>query len=136
LFQDPYALTSMALQPLRLWMLKRVQHDDGVLEMKRLAPIALALSLAACATVSPEAKVRNALLDVGLSPPMAECMAERLVDRLSLAQLRRLNSLAKLPGRDIGNMTVDEFLYRTRALQDPEIFSVVSRAGLGCAIAG
>jgi len=105
--------------------------------MKRLSlAIALALTLAACATVSPEAKVRNALLDAGLSPSMAHCMAERMVDRLSLTQLRRLNSLAKLPGRDIGNMTVDEFLYRARALEDPEIFAVVSRAGLGCAIAG
>jgi len=101
-----------------------------------LALIALTLPLAACTSVGPEAKVRNALLDAGLSHRMAECMAERMVDRLSIPQLRRLNSLAKLPKKDVGNMTVDEFLYRTRALEDPEIFAVVSRAGLGCAIAG
>jgi hypothetical protein len=105
--------------------------------MKRLLPlIAPALLLAACATVSPEAKVRNALLDAGLSPPMAGCMAERMVDRLSIPQLRRLQSLGKLAHRDIRAMTVDEFLWHVRALEDPEIFSVVSRVGVGCAIAG
>ena len=103
--------------------------------MKRFALAAL-VALAACATPSPEGRVRDALMDAGVSPPMAGCMAEHMVDRLSLAQLRRIGSLAKLPHRDIGNMTVDEFLYRVRALEDPEILTVVSRAGLGCAIAG
>jgi hypothetical protein len=103
--------------------------------MKRLF-LLLLLPLAACSSVGPEAKVRTALMDAGLSRHMAECMAERMVDRLSLVQLKRLNSLAKLPGKDIHGMTVDELLYRTRALEDPEIFAVVSRAGLGCAIAG
>jgi len=104
--------------------------------MKYIGLAALLLPLAACSTVGPEAKVRNALLKAGLSHRMADCMADRMVDRLSMTQLRRLGSLAKLPGRDIGGMTIDEFLYRTRALDDPEILSVVSRAGLGCAIAG
>ena len=103
--------------------------------MKRLA-LLLPLPLAACVTPSPESRVRSALMDAGVSPPMADCMAERMVDRLSLAQLRRIGSLAKLPHRDIGSMTIDEFLYRVRALEDPEILTVVSRAGLGCAIAG
>ncbi|ARS28458.1 hypothetical protein [Sphingomonas sp. KC8] len=96
----------------------------------------LALPLAGCASVTPEGRVRAALLDAGVSPPIAGCMAERMVDRLSIAQLKRLQSLARLPGKDIGSMPVGEFLHQIRALKDPEIFSVVSRAGLGCAIAG
>jgi hypothetical protein len=67
---------------------------------------------------------------------MAGCMAERMVDRLSITQLRRLQALSKLPEKDIGAMTVDQLLYQVRALKDPEIFLVTSRAGLGCAIAG
>ncbi|SNS70171.1 hypothetical protein SAMN06295912_1139 [Sphingomonas laterariae] len=98
--------------------------------------LACALPLAGCASVTPEAKVRTSLIDAGIAPPVASCMAERMVDRLSITQLRRLQSLAKLPEKDVGGMTVDQFLYQLRALQDPEIFSVVSRAGLGCAIAG
>ena len=103
----------------------------------RLVPLLLVcvLPLAGCASVSPEAKVRAKLIDAGISPPIAGCMAERLVDRLSISQLKRLQSLAKLPDRDIGGMTIDQFLHHLRALDDPEIFAVVSKAGIGCAIA-
>ena len=51
--------------------------------MKRAALVALiALALSACAT--PETRVRTALMDAGLSQPIAACMADRMVDRLSL----------------------------------------------------
>jgi hypothetical protein len=103
--------------------------------MKRLLAIGLALAVAGCGTPSPEARIRARLIEVGLSRPMASCMAERLVDRLSIAELRRLGSLVKLGNRDIGEMTVDEFIHRIRALQDPHILKVVTTAGLGCAIA-
>ncbi len=94
-----------------------------------------ALALSACATVSPEAKVRASLMDAGLSPRMAGCMAERMVDRLSIGQLKSLKSLSSLPGADYREMTVDRLLYKLRALEDPEVFSVTSRAALACAIA-
>ncbi|MDX3886370.1 MULTISPECIES: hypothetical protein [Sphingomonadales] len=105
--------------------------------MKTYFPvIAGALALAGCASTSPEARVRASLIDAGIAPPIAGCMAERMVDRLSITQLKRLQSLAKMPDRDIGSMTIDQFLHHLRALKDPEIFAVVSRAGIGCAIAG
>lgn len=100
--------------------------------MKKLILLLPLLGLAACST--PEAKVRNSLMKAGLSAPMASCMAERMVDRLSLAQLRRLSSLSSLKERDMREMTIDEFIYRTRALQDPEILQVVASSGLRCAI--
>lgn len=101
-----------------------------------LAALALpALALAACATVSPEAKVRASLMDAGLSPRMSGCMAERMVDRLSIAQLKSLKSMASLRDADYHQMTVDRLLYKIRAIDDPEVFSVTSRAALACAIA-
>lgn len=103
--------------------------------MKKLAAIACLLAVMGCAA-SPEARVRTRLMDAGLSRPMAGCMAERLVDRLSMQQLRRLGSLAKLSERDIGSMTIDRFRNHIRALGDPEILAVVTQVGLGCAIAG
>ena len=104
--------------------------------MKKQIPfMAALLALSACATPSPEARVRASLLKAGLSPPMAGCMAERMVDRLSIAELRKLGSLAKLRTADIGSMTIDEFLHRLRALDDPHILKVVTKAGIGCAIA-
>ena len=103
------------------------------------SPILLAslLMLAACATISPEAKVREKLLEAGLKPRMAQCVAERLVHHLSTVQLRKLGQLAKLPRQHAdGHMRIDEFLARLDALGDPEIVAVATRAGLGCAIAG
>ena len=106
--------------------------------MPRLSPalpILAALALSACATVSPEARVRGKLIKAGLRPPVAACMAERMVDRLSLAQLRRLQSLGGLAKHDMRGMDIDELVHRLRALNDPEIVSVVLKAGIGCSIA-
>lgn len=101
--------------------------------MIRVAIVATAaLSLSACAT--PETRVRTALIDAGLSKPIASCMADRMVDRLSLIQLNRLSGLKKLRGQDMRKVTVDEFLQRTRSLQDPEILGVVTSSGLICAV--
>ena len=91
------------------------------------------LALSACAT--PESRVRSALLDAGLSKPVSTCMAQRMVDRLSLAQLQKLSRLSALRDTKIRELTLGEFIKQTRGLQDPRILQVVTTAGLGCAIA-
>lgn len=96
-----------------------------------LVPI-VALALAGCAT--PETRIRTALTEAGLSKPVASCMADRMVDRLSLMQLNKLNGLKKLQSKKAGQITIEEFVKRTRALQDPEILGVVSSSGVICAI--
>lgn len=108
---------------------------------RAIAPTALAtmllagtLFLANCAGISPESRVRTGLIDAGISPRTADCMAGRMVDRLSIPQLRRLQSIASLRKADIGALSVDRFLYRVRALEDPEIFMVTSKAALVCAL--
>jgi hypothetical protein len=101
--------------------------------MNRAALVTLtALALSACAT--PETRVRTALMDAGLSKPIAACMADRMVDRLSLVQLNKLSGLKKLRGQDMRKITVEDFLKRARSLQDPEMLGVVSSSGLICAI--
>ena len=101
--------------------------------MKRIALVSIiALALSACAT--PETRVRTALMDAGLSQPIAACMADRMVDRLSLIQLNKLNGLKKLRGQDMRKVTIEQFLRRTRALQDPEILGVATSSGLICAV--
>lgn len=92
----------------------------------------VALALSACAT--PETRVRTALMNAGLPQPIAACMADRMVDRLSLVQLNKLSGLKKLRGQDMRKITVEDFLKRARSLQDPEILGVVSSSGLICAI--
>lgn len=91
------------------------------------------VALAGCAT--PQTRVRTALIDAGLSRPMASCMAQRMVDRLSLGQLQKLSRLSGISKAQIGQLTIGEMLRRTKALGDPQILTVVTTAGLGCAIA-
>lgn len=97
-----------------------------------LLPVVLLLS--ACATVSPESRVRAGLIEAGVGPRMASCMADRMVDELSLVQLRRIQSLASLRKSRMQDLTIDRFLYKVRALQDPEIFTVTSKAAIVCAL--
>jgi len=109
--------------------------------MKRLAlrssaALALALLASACSTISPEAKVREKLVDAGVRPEMADCMAGKLVRKLSNDELHQLGRVAKLPGARPGHLSFDELGERLQALNDPHIVSVVTRVGLGCAIAG
>lgn len=103
--------------------------------MRILAPLLAALLVAGCAT-SVESRVESKLIEAGLSRPMASCMAERLVDRLSRGQLRELGRLASLRDRNLGTMTIDQLLRHLRASVDPQVYEVVTRAGIGCAIAG
>jgi hypothetical protein len=109
-------------------------HEFAARFARRLSPSVVALlALSACSTLSPESRVRAGLVNAGLSPRMAACMAPRMVDRLSVEQLQQLKSLASLRKSDMGEMSVDRFLYKVRGLQDPEIFVVTSKAALHCA---
>ncbi|WP_422794962.1 hypothetical protein [Sphingobium mellinum] len=99
-----------------------------------LLALPFAIFLCSCATVSPESRVRAGLVDAGLSPRLAACMAERMVDRLSIVQLRRLQSLASLRKSRMEDMTIDRFLYKVRALEDPQILTVTSKAAIVCAL--
>lgn len=103
------------------------------MSMSRLAiSVMLIAVLAACAT--PETRVRKGLMSVGLSEPISRCMAGRMVDRLSLGQLNKLNGLGKLRKRDPGDISFNEFAKLTRSLRDPEIVGVVTSSGVICAV--
>ena len=103
--------------------------------MKRLiVPLLIVLTLSGCA--SPETRIRNALIEAGLSKTVAGCMAGRMVDRLSLGQLNKLRGLGKLQDNKGQKLSVAEYVARTKALQDPEIVSVVTSSGVICAISG
>jgi hypothetical protein len=93
----------------------------------RLFPILfLALTVSACSF--PEARLRAGLVEAGLSEPLATCMADRMVRRLSLMQLRRIADLRQA-GR-AANLA--EFLHRVRSLRDPEIWMVTSSSAAIC----
>ncbi|MDE0934116.1 MAG: hypothetical protein OSA47_11005 [Novosphingopyxis baekryungensis] len=100
--------------------------------LKYLPALLIPALLTACAT--PQTRVRNGLTGLGLAYPMADCMAERMVDRLSLSQLNRLSSLDAFKGRQPGDVSMNEFIRATRGLQDPEVLGVVTSSGAICAV--
>jgi hypothetical protein len=61
-------------------------------------------------------------------------MADRMVDKLSLLQLKRISSLGNFRDERLRDMSLDRFLYNIRSLEDPEILAVTTKAGLSCAI--
>lgn len=104
--------------------------------MRRMTFVALggALALAGCAT--PESRIESKLIAAGLSQRNAHCMATELVHRLSYAQLKTLNQVAKDLSHEerLKKLSINQLAKRLGDAGDPEIVVEVTRAGLGCAI--
>ena len=109
-------------------------HDRRMIAMpiRPLSPVLLIALLGACSSLSPESRMRTGLEQAGLSPRMSACMAERMADRLSLAQLRKLQSLGAFRKSHSDPMSVDRLLHDLRALGDTEIVAVTGKAALSC----
>ncbi|MBB3861274.1 hypothetical protein GGQ88_002546 [Novosphingobium hassiacum] len=95
---------------------------------ERVWGAALLLCVAACAPAKlAEGRVKSALVDAGISDANAACMAERMTDRLSIGQLKRLQSLQGAK-RGIG-----DYLATVRRLGDAELLGVTTSAAALCA---
>ena len=104
--------------------------------MRRSVIIAgLAVSLlGGCVQTIAESRVRSALVDAGLNDSTADCMAERMVDRLSLNQLKKLERVKARPGEKAKGLSLNDYVNRVRRIGDAEVVTVTaSSAGL-CAI--
>ena len=102
--------------------------------MRIAAPLIALLLLSGCVQKIAESRVRLALVDAGLSSKNADCMAGRMVDRLTIAQLRKLEALKAKAGERERPVTISEYLERVRRVGDSEVIAVTaSSAGL-CAV--
>jgi len=104
-------------------------------EMSRILLLISLLAVSACAQPF-EGRVASRLHEAGLSRRMSDCMAQRWVDRLSMFQLRKIQSLTNGVSRerDDGRLTVVRLVERVRKVDDPEIFEVVSSSAAICAL--
>lgn len=89
------------------------------------------LLLAGCATIA-EGRVERALLNAGLSERIAACMADRMTDRLSIPQLRKLEELRR-PSASMREESIADYLGRVRRVGDAEVLSVTSSSAALCA---
>ena len=94
----------------------------------RAAVIALAaLALTGCVAKLAEGRVKHALVEAGLSQPNADCMAERMTDRLTLGQLRKLEELRG------AKRSVWDYVAAVRRVGDAEVLGVTTSAAALCA---
>ena len=102
--------------------------------MRVLALLLALAALSGCVEKIAESRVRTALVEAGLSQRNADCMAGRMVDRLTIGQLRKLEELKAKPGEPERPVTIGEYLERVRRVGDSEVIAVTaSSAGL-CAV--
>ena len=98
----------------------------------RVALLAPAL-LAGCASLATPS-VEQALIDAGLRPQLASCMAGRMTDRLSIAQLQKLRRAQGAPGETVQDLSPAELIARADRIGDPEVVSVLTTSAAACAV--
>jgi hypothetical protein len=81
-----------------------------------------------------EARVEQALLDNGVPANMSACMAPRLVDRLSIEQLRKLERFAPEKGENRIPLSTGEAMTRLRRVDDRQAVEEVVIVAGGCGI--
>jgi len=83
-----------------------------------------------------EDRLEHELVARGLPQPMAECMAGRMAERLSVAQLRKLENLRAEDGEADIPLGIAELLDRIRRVGDSEVLEVAASSAAVCAFAG
>jgi hypothetical protein len=108
---------------------------------KLLIAIALLVALAGGAIFSGladpliEWRVRTALVEAGVNERRAECMAGRMVKRLTPVQLWKLRQgMAAQPGEPDKGYGLGELVKRLRRVGDGEVVAVITTSAGLCAI--
>lgn len=97
----------------------------------RLLVIAILLGAAGYAAPSvvstiAQSRVRSGLIDAGVSDRNADCMARRMVDRLSILQLRKLEAVQG------EKRSLSGFVAGVRKIGDAEVIAVTATSALLC----
>jgi hypothetical protein len=94
--------------------------------MRRALLLIAALSTSACVAKLAEGRVRSALLDAGLSEANAACMANRMTDKLTIFQLRKLQ---ELKGE---KRSLSDYVAAVRRVNDAEALAVTASSAALC----
>ncbi|WP_336986070.1 hypothetical protein [Altererythrobacter aquiaggeris] len=76
-------------------------------------------------------RVKTALTDAGVGERTADCMARRMTDRLTIEQLRRLETLGAAEG---GKLNLGDYVERVRDIGDDKVVTVTATSAGLCAI--
>ena len=97
------------------------------------APLLALCALAGCGAVY-ENRIESALVGAGLREPVARCIAERMVDQLTKAQIHQIAALKGKADKDLPGMSMVQFLRRHGGDLDPHTVSVLTSAGVVCSV--
>ena len=82
-----------------------------------------------------ELRVKSALLEAGVDDKRADCMATRMVDRLTIGQLWKLGQgMAAQDGEPETGYGLGELVKRLRRVEDGEAVAVLTTSAGLCAI--
>ena len=86
-----------------------------------------------CVSQIAEGRVESALVEGGLSHENAECMAERMVDRLTIDQLLKLERVKARSGEREKPASIAQYIERVRRVGDAEVIAVTATSAGLCA---
>lgn len=92
-----------------------------------LSALGAALVLSGCVQEIKASRVKSALMDGGLSEPLAGCMAQRMASKLTIHQLKELQRLNAAPRR-----TIAEFVAALRKNGDADAIEVTLSSAALC----
>jgi hypothetical protein len=98
-----------------------------------LASTLVLVALAGCGAVY-ENRIEGALVGAGVREPVAQCVAERMVDQLSKGQIHDIARLKDKADKSLPKMGMLDFLRRHGGSLDTHTVSVLTRAGLVCSV--
>lgn len=103
--------------------------------MRGRIPLGLAICIATsgCIDRVVESRVKSALSEAGLSDKNASCMAGRMVDRLTISQLRKLEELKGRKGETEKPVRLGDYVERVRRVGDAEVIAVTASSAALCA---
>jgi hypothetical protein len=96
--------------------------------MRRTVALTVLMALATSGCVSKLAygRVKTALTDAGLSDANAACMADRMTDKLTILQLRKLQALQG------EKRSLADYVNAVRRVGDPEVLAVTATSAAVC----
>jgi hypothetical protein len=80
-----------------------------------------------------EPRVRSALVSGGPLPGNAACMADRMTDRLTLTQRRKLEALSGQSRATLSRLSLPEFVTGGEWIGDGEVLAVTASSTALCA---
>ncbi len=99
-----------------------------------IVSVLLPLVAAACSEQKiAQGQVRSALVDAGLSPPISQCMAHRMVDQLTIKQLRKLKALKGMQGPQGTRRPIADYILAVQQIDDPQVVRVTISSAALCA---